>query len=163
MAQSGLLPAPTGAVSPGRSPSIGKVPHTIPIPNSSIPASAPGGDRAPAALPVFAAVCSQHQAALFTCCYVCTGLERTRQACGSNMLLLLLEVVQRGENCWLIAKRPRGKPQLFHSCLLSSLAPPRLHLTSGLQEKQGMWELLCPASLSRGLWRRGYLLSSTFL
>lgn len=31
----------------------------------------------------------------------------------------------RGEDCWAIAKRPGGKPQTFHSCLL--LAPPWLH------------------------------------
>lgn len=49
-------------------PAAGKVPHTIPIPHSSIPASAPGESTAPAALPVSAAVRSQHQAALFTCC-----------------------------------------------------------------------------------------------
>lgn len=28
-------------------------------------------------------------------------------------------VTVRGENCWVIAKRPGGKPQPFHSCLLA--------------------------------------------
>lgn len=95
-------------------------------------------------LPVFAAVCSQHQAALFTCCSAPCLYKPREDSTSLRFKRCCSEVAEKGrENCWVIAKRPRGKPQPFHSCLLSSLAPPWLRSTSGWQEKQGMWELLC--------------------
>lgn len=109
-----LVPSPRAGA-----PAAGKVPHTIPIPHSSIPASAPGESTAPVALPVSTAVCSQHQQLYLPAAQrrVCTGLKRTRQACGSNTLLGgggEGRELQRGPGANLSPFIPAFSPLLHH-------------------------------------------------
>lgn len=81
-----------------------------------------GAEAAPGVCPVFLAACSQHPLGLFTrssergaaapCSY------RPRED-STSLRFKHAWRQARGENCWAIAKRPGGKPQPFHSCLLA--------------------------------------------
>lgn len=109
-----LVPSPRAGA-----PAAGKVPHTIPIPHSSIPASAPG--RAQPLLHCLSPqqfVPSTRQLYLPAAQHrVCTGLERTRQACGSNTLLGgggEGRELQRGPGANLSPFIPASSPLLHH-------------------------------------------------
>lgn len=81
-----------------------------------------GDSAAPDASPVFASLFPAPSSFIYLllstrCCramflQASRGLDKPAvQTCSA--------VAARGENCWVIAKRPGGKPQPFHSCLLS--------------------------------------------
>lgn len=101
---------------------LGLAAGTVPCTITPTQALMLGAEAAPGVCPVFLGACSQHPLGLFTrsseqgaaapCFY------RPRED-STSLRFKHAWRQARGENCWAIAKRPGGKPQPFHSCLLA--------------------------------------------